>query len=64
MPVPAKELSLLLRSTYTFGGPSKPDMVAPVGGAGDNWSRPTVVDRWHEVQQARARDAFLGRLRL
>jgi len=57
MPVPAKELSLLLRSSYTFGG-SKPDMVAPVGGGGDT-RRPTVVDRWHEIQAARSR-AFLG----
>ena len=57
MPVPAKELSLLLRSSYTFGG-NKPDMVAPAG-SGSNEARPTVADRWREIQAARSR-AFLG----
>ena len=60
MPVPAKELSLLLRSSYTFGG-SKPDMAAPVGGSGTSY-RPTVVDRWHEVQASRRAGILSARL--
>jgi hypothetical protein len=59
MPVPAKELGLLLRSSYTFGG-NKPDMSAPIAGGAPSSDHPTVVDRWHEVQSARARATFLG----
>lgn len=33
MPVPAKEMDVLLREVYTFGGPSGPDMSASAGGA-------------------------------
>ena len=33
MPVPAKELDVLLREVYTFGGPSKPDMSIVAGSA-------------------------------
>jgi hypothetical protein len=32
MPVPAKELDVLLREVYTFGGPSGPDMAPTTGG--------------------------------
>ncbi|HXE82613.1 MAG TPA: hypothetical protein VN513_04700 [Gemmatimonadales bacterium] len=32
MPVPAKEMDVLAREIYTFGGPSGPDMSASVGG--------------------------------
>lgn len=32
MPVPAKEMDVLLREVYTFGGPSGPDMSASVNG--------------------------------
>jgi len=32
MPVPAKEMDVLLREIYTFGGPSGPDMSASTGG--------------------------------
>lgn len=32
MPVPAKEMDVLLREVYTFGGPSGPDMSASVSG--------------------------------
>jgi hypothetical protein len=32
MPVPAKEMDVLLREVYTFGGPSGPDMSASVPG--------------------------------
>lgn len=33
MPVPAKELDVLLKEIYTFGGPSGPDMSASTGGS-------------------------------
>jgi len=33
MPVPAKEMDVLLREIYTFGGPTGPDMSAASGGA-------------------------------
>jgi hypothetical protein len=46
MPVPAKELDILQRAVYTFGGPSAPDMAAPAGGA----RRETVMDRWRQLQ--------------
>ncbi|HEV2672245.1 MAG TPA: hypothetical protein VGU74_14215 [Gemmatimonadales bacterium] len=32
MPVPAKELDVLLKEIYTFGGPGQPDMSASTGG--------------------------------
>jgi hypothetical protein len=32
MPVPAKEMDVLLREIYTFGGPTGPDMSATSGG--------------------------------
>ena len=32
MPVPAKEMDVLLREVYTFGGPTGPDMSASTGG--------------------------------
>jgi hypothetical protein len=60
MPVPAKEMDVLLRAVYTFGGPSAPDMVAgAVGGSGAR--RPTVADRWRELQALRPRASFLSR---
>ncbi len=34
MPVPAKELDVLVREIYTFGGPGQPDMSVVAGGAG------------------------------
>ncbi len=34
MPVPAKEMDVLLREIYTFGGPSGPDMSASTSGGG------------------------------
>jgi hypothetical protein len=34
MPVPAKEMDVLAREIYTFGGPSGPDMSASAGGSG------------------------------
>jgi hypothetical protein len=53
MPVPAKELNVLLRSSYTFGG-NKPDMVAAAGG-GSGARQATVVDRWREIQASKPR---------
>jgi hypothetical protein len=44
MPVPAKELDVLLRANYTFGGSGPAKLVA-----GD--SRPTVRDRWRELKE-------------
>jgi len=32
MPVPAKEMDVLLREVYTFGGPAGPDMSASANG--------------------------------
>jgi hypothetical protein len=32
MPVPAKEMDVLVREVYTFGGPGQPDMSATAGG--------------------------------
>ncbi len=34
MPVPAKEMDVLLREVYTFGGPTGPDMAAAIGEGG------------------------------
>jgi hypothetical protein len=50
MPVPAKELDILLRAIYSFGGPSSPDMSAPVSGG---QRRETVADRFRALQNAR-----------
>jgi hypothetical protein len=50
MPVPAKELDILSRAVYTFGGPSAPDMSAPVG---SNVRRETVADRFQALQNSR-----------
>lgn len=44
MPVPAKEMDVLQRAVYTFGGPSAPDMVTANGGA----RRQTVKEVWDE----------------
>jgi hypothetical protein len=49
MPVPAKELDVLLQEIYTFGGPSKPDMVAGAMGTGQTGVR-SVRDIWEEIQ--------------
>jgi hypothetical protein len=50
MPVPAKELDILLRAIYTFGGPSGPDMSVTVAGG---QKRETVEDRFRALQNAR-----------
>lgn len=50
MPVPAKELDILTRAVYTFGGPSAPDMVKSVDGG---QKQETVADRFRALQNAR-----------
>jgi len=50
MPVPAKELDILTRAVYTFGGPSGPDMSASVGGG---QRQETPGDRFRALQNAR-----------
>jgi hypothetical protein len=60
MPVPAKEMDVLLRSVYTFGGPSAPDMASRTGGGVDDGrnARKTVRQIWEEylaVQRAMSR---------
>jgi hypothetical protein len=52
MPVPAKELDILTRAIYTFGGPSAPDMSARMGG-GSGQTQETVADRFRALQNAR-----------
>jgi hypothetical protein len=46
MPVPAKELDILTRAVYTFGGPSGPDMSKSVSGG---QRRETVADRFRAL---------------
>jgi len=50
MPVPAKELTLLSRANYTFGGPSAPDMSPPADGSP---RRETVADRFRALDRFR-----------
>ncbi len=50
MPVPAKELDILQRAIYTFGGPTLPDMAAPLAGG---TRQQTVGDRFRALQNAR-----------
>lgn len=50
MPVPAKELDILTRAVYTFGGPSGPDMSASMTGG---QKQETPGDRFRALQNAR-----------
>jgi len=54
MPVPAKELDVLLREIYSFGGPGKPDMSVVAGSAGADGSSQSKVrsvrDIWKDYQ--------------
>jgi hypothetical protein len=50
MPVPAKELDILTRAVYSFGGPSAPDMSSSVDGG---HRQETVADRFRALQNAR-----------
>ncbi|HWP37737.1 MAG TPA: hypothetical protein VNL18_09340 [Gemmatimonadales bacterium] len=57
MPVPAKELDVLVREVYTFGGPGTPDMsIAAGGGTGGQRSAPVrSVREIYKDYQALAR---------
>jgi hypothetical protein len=59
MPVPAKELQVLLRAVYSFGGPSLPDM-AP--GVSTGPRRETVADRWRAVVESKTGPGFLSKM--
>jgi len=50
MPVPAKELDILTRAVYSFGGPSAPDMSKTVDGG---QRQETPGDRFRALQNAR-----------
>ena len=58
MPIPAKELDVLTRAVYTFGGPNLPDMVSGVGGGSRRSSRETVRDRWNAIRSLRSGGLF------
>jgi len=58
MPVPAKELEILQRAVYTFGGGSSPDMAPPIGGGAPR--RETVEDRYRALQALRRQGSFLS----
>jgi len=50
MPVPAKELDILTRAVYSFGGPTGPDMSRSVNGG---QRQETVADRFRALQSLR-----------
>ena len=52
MPVPAKEMDVLQRAIYSFGGPGKPDMSSRTGAGvdGGRTVRRTVGQIWEEYQ--------------
>ena len=50
MPVPAKELDILTRAVYSFGGPNAPDMSRSADGG---QHQETVADRFRALQNAR-----------
>lgn len=50
MPVPAKELQVLQKELYTFGGPGKPDAAPGVDGSGR--AIRNVRDIWQEISDA------------
>jgi hypothetical protein len=62
MPVPAKELDVLLREIYSFGGPGKPDMsvggpslpnLSVMPGGGRAGGVRTVAEIWDEIRALR-----------
>jgi len=61
MPIPAKELSVLKKELYSFGGPGVPDL-SPIGvQSGENiWSARQIGEalRKAELQQARSRHRY------
>ena len=52
MPVPAKELDVLLKEIYTFGGPGHPDMVASTGGSARVRSAGEIFNDYLQLQRA------------
>lgn len=58
MPVPAKELDVLLREIYTFGGPDHPDMsVVSGGGTGTSNGRVrSVREIWEQYRAMKPGD--------
>ena len=62
MPVPAKELDVLVREIYTFGGPSAPDMWVGGSGGGAYSVRGTRVrsvrEIWQDLLALRRADAL------
>ena len=61
MPVPAKELDILQRAVYTFGGGTSPDLAPAIGGGAAR--RETVEDRYRAIQAQRPHGSLLsGRL--
>src|SRR6266513_485661 len=57
MPVPAKELDILQRAVYTFGGGTSPDLAPAIGGGAPR--RETVEDRYRALQALRRQGWFL-----
>ncbi|HEY3220185.1 MAG TPA: hypothetical protein VGJ80_05605 [Gemmatimonadales bacterium] len=58
MPVPAKELDILQRAIYTFGGGTSPDLAPPIIGGMSR--RETVEDRYRAIQALRPRGSLLS----
>lgn len=58
MPVPAKEMDVLQRSIYTFGGPDFPTKLVASGS-----NRETVRDRWRKIQEMKAEEMFRHRMK-
>ncbi len=50
MPVPAKELEVLVREIYTFGGPGAPDMAPAANGDGGSSGVRSVREIWEEYR--------------
>jgi hypothetical protein len=61
MPVPAKELDILQRAVYTFGGGTSPNLAPPISGG--MVRRETVEDRYRAVQALRSQRSFLSHAR-
>ena len=55
MPVPAKELDVLLKEIYSFGGPSGPDMSPATGGASRVRSVGEIFRSYMQLQRALSR---------
>jgi hypothetical protein len=59
LPVPAKELDVLVREVYTFGGPGRPDMSVVGRGASPGGKKIRSVDEiWRELLALRRADQW------